>query len=210
MERKYMVHHGGSYNYPRLTFKIDNDPNRALSLDYFNTRYWHGAYGNTINGIHIIMNEANNENPDEYYKEWYIAPLILDEWVKEKLIVNVDGYVKYYMNDQLMGEEFFDGLNLKDAKKFSVEISPYGWWTGNYHYMDDFHLSTPATSISDDFNDGVINAEIWRTPVNPDGVREEDGITHEPPHFTWATSYCVPAMSLPRSWQASFEPSQWM
>ena len=176
MERKYMVHHGGSYNYPGLTFKIDNDPNRTLTLGYFNTRYWRGAYGNSINGIHIIMNEAKNDNPDEYYKEWYIAPLILDEWVKEKLIINVDGYVKYYMNDQLMGEEFFDGLNLKDAKKVSVEISPYGWWTGHYHYMDDFHLSTPATSISDDFNDGVINTDIWRTPINPDGVREEDGI----------------------------------
>ena len=58
-----------------------------------------------------------------------------------------------------------------------VEISPYGWWTGHYMYMDDFKLTIDGTVIiDDDFNDGIINLDSWQAPVNPDGVREEDGI----------------------------------
>ena len=42
--------------------------------------------------------------------------------------------------------------------------------------MDDFKITTPATTISDNFNDGVIDLNIWQQPANPSGVREEDGI----------------------------------
>ena len=44
--------------------------------------------------------------------------------------------------------------------------------------MDDFSLKTPATSVSDNFNNGEIDLTIWEQPVNPDGVYEEDGYLH--------------------------------
>ena len=75
-----------------------------------------------------------------------------------------------------MGEETFDQLGLQDAKTVTVNFHPYGWWTGHYHYMDDLKLTLPDKTIIDDFDDGVIDTSIWQAPVNPDGVREEDGI----------------------------------
>ena len=80
------------------------------------------------------------------------------------------------MNGEYMGEHQFDDMNLDKATCFYIDISPFGWYPGHYHYMDDFTVSTPSSFITDNFNDGVIDLGIWQTPVNPDGVREEDGI----------------------------------
>ncbi|MBP5770117.1 MAG: leucine-rich repeat domain-containing protein [Bacteroidaceae bacterium] len=179
MERKYLVHHGGSYNYPKVNFIFDNDDDRRLSICYYNAGWWYASYSYSINGIYILSDEPNSDNHTDngLYKEWYIAPVILDEWVTEKLIINSDGRVQYYMNDQYMGEERFDALNMQNSTSMVVEISPWGWWTGHYMYMDDFKLTIDGTVIiNDDFNDGVINLDSWQAPVNPDGVREEDGI----------------------------------
>jgi len=179
MERKYLIHHHNKYNYPTVTFHFDYD-DRGLVLGYFDTDYYEG-YGKKLQGIYIFSvkdgrDGTNYHEKKNHTKEWYIAPVVLDQWVKEKIVINDDGRIQYYMNDQYMGEEVFDQLPLKEAQTIRVSISPWGWWTGMYEYMDDFSLTTPAASISDDFNDGVINTNIWRAPVNPDGVREEDGI----------------------------------
>ena len=171
MERKYKVHHGGNYHEPQIILDFGNK--QVLHVGYLKMNWW-GDYSHTKHGIHIIAGDdwakANEENV------WYIAPTIADEWVTEKLIVDLDGKVQYYMNGQYMGEKTFTGIDLSNAKMVSIQARPYGWWTGHSHYMDDFSLTTPFTSISDDFNDGVLDTNIWLTPVNPDGVREEDGI----------------------------------
>lgn len=181
MTRKLYVHHYGDYNYSGITFAFNNGKN--LDLRYFNTDYWQDG-SHSIRGIYIMSSNAD-ENIDDYgdyhnasrhTKEWYVAPIILDEWFTEKLIIHTDGRVQYYLNDEYMGEEVFDGLNLSEASSFNLEISPWGWWTGMYTYMDDFYLSTPSVTYSDNFNDGVIDLSIWKQPINPDGVREEDGI----------------------------------
>ena len=181
MTRRLYVHHNDDYNYSGITFAFNNGKN--LDLRYFNTDYWQD-WSHSIRGIYIMSSNADDNVNDygDYHdanrhtKEWYIAPIIQDEWFTEKLVIHTDGRVQYYLNDEYMGEEVFDGLNLSEASSFNLEISPWGWWTGMYTYMDDFYLSTPSATYSDNFNDGVIDLSIWKEPINPDGVREEDGI----------------------------------
>ena len=81
------------------------------------------------------------------------------------------------MNGLFMGEKVFDvDPDLINAPRVYLDINPWGWWVGHYQYMDDFKITTPAVTISDNFDDGILDTNIWQTPVNPDGVREEDGI----------------------------------
>ncbi len=182
MQRKYYVksrgdvstswegHTSDNYAYPTMKFKFDNG--QSLYIGYYNAYYWDNSRQKTIKGVHII---SENEN-HTITKDWYIQPRISGEWVNEKLILTNDGYVKYYSNGVLMGEESFEQLDLSNVSTFIVDMDPYGWWYTHYHYMDDFILSTPSTFINDSFDDGVIDLNIWQAPVNPDGVREEDGI----------------------------------
>jgi len=173
MERKYWIKHGTAYNYPEFTYTFDN--NKTLTVGYFNSGYW-GSYSNSIVGIHIISASGGWFHDSNYRtKDWYIAPVVLEEWVSERVIIDFDGKVKYYMNGEYMGEEQFD-LDLHNATSFNLKISSWGWWTGHQHFMDDFKLKTPAITISDNFDDDVIDLNIWKEPVNPDGLREEDGI----------------------------------
>ena len=181
MTRKLLVHHGGSYNYPEISFGFDNG--KLLTLGYYNTGYWMDSYNNSQSGIHIISANTMEHgpfwgvgNPNAQTKDWSISPVILDEWFTEKLIINANGHIQYYLNNKYMGEEVFDDLNLGEASSFQLKIQPYGWWTGHYTYMDDFYLSTPVVTYSDNFNDGIIDLNIWKEPINPDGLREEDGI----------------------------------
>ena len=179
MERKYLVHHGGAYNYPAIHFFFDNG--QSLSIGYFRAYYW-GGWSGSIQGIHIISAPFDGydihwapDAPGEK-KDWYVAPVVLDEWVNEKIIIYPSGRVQYYMNDEYMGEELFDLLHLEEVGSLYVMMEPAGWWTGHYHYVDDFFLKTPAATISDNFDDGVIDLNIWNAPANPDGVFEQNGI----------------------------------
>ena len=183
LERKYLVHHsyrdwyGGYYCYSNIALIFDN--NACFNVGYYNTYYFNNQYvSESYSGVHFLYrSDIQSVGIDNANFDWNISPLVLDEWVQEKLIVSLDGHVKYYMNGNYMGEKTFDiGSDLNNATTVSIDVEPYGWWTGHYQYMDDFKIVTPATTISDNFNDGVLNPEIWQTPVNPDGVREEEGI----------------------------------
>ena len=186
MTRKVLIHHGGwyynggYYRYPTAILFFDND--KVLTVGYYDADYWFGSYNNSEKGIHVILsNKTGDEGNgagdlDHQIKDWYIAPNILDEWFTEKLVIHTDGRVQYFLNDEYKGEEVFDELNLSEVSSFKLLFSPYGWWTGHYTYMDDFYLSTPVVTYSDNFNDGIIDLNIWKKPINPDGLREEDGI----------------------------------
>lgn len=175
MERKYLLQHANQYNYMNVTFQFDN--NTTLTTGYYDSHYWDGSYYNHLHGIHIISaKDGWYHDPQYRTHDWYVAPIILGEWVDEKVIINHDGRVKYYINNEYMGEELFDKLDLERASTVIVDIDPWGWWTGQKHYTDDFKITTSSSAISDNFNDGVIDLNIWQAPVNPDGVREEDGI----------------------------------
>ncbi|MBR6455828.1 MAG: pilus assembly protein N-terminal domain-containing protein, partial [Prevotella sp.] len=171
LQRKYRIHNGSGYNEPAIHLDFGNG--QVLHVGYLDTGWW-GDYSHTMHGVYIIAGEdwvkASGEDV------WRVASTIKDQWVTEKLIVDFNGKVKYYMNGELMGEHTFPGLDLSEAKDVSLDFSPFGWWTGHSHYMDDFSLTTPLASVSDDFNDGVLDADLWQEPVNPDGVIEEGGI----------------------------------
>lgn len=177
LERKYLVHHSGQYCEPSISLDFDN--NVSLSVRYFNTLYYHGAYqSEPYQGVHIVFSHDGFDCTNNPADDWFVAPLSLDQWVEEKLIINMEsGNVKYYVNGSYKGDFMFNvGSRLSDATTVTVNIYPNGWWTGHYHYMDDFKIVTPVATVSDNFNDGILDPSIWRTPANPDGVREEDGI----------------------------------
>ena len=182
MQRKYWINSvssgagsywGGNvkYAYQRSNFWLDND--MWISIEYHNGYYWNGSW----NGEHLgIFIQAGKNPMRDTAEEWYIGPLIKEQWVDEKIEIDQNGTIRYYMNGNLIGEHLFNELDLTDATNLEFDMDPYGWWYYHYHYMDDFKLFTPSSHITDDFNDGVIDLNIWQAPVNPDGVREEDGI----------------------------------
>lgn len=176
LEREYKVWSSGDYStswegktsanyaYPTIALVFDND--QSISIGYYNTYYW-TSRSDRVFGIYIITGG----------QEQYVQARIVDEWVKEKFVINGNGVVRYYTNDVFMGEWTFY-LDLASAHSVRVVGNPFGWWYTHYHYMDDFSLKTPATSVSDSFNDGEIDLTVWEQPVNPDGVYEEDGYLH--------------------------------
>lgn len=181
LERKYMVDSHGdvstnwegrtsdNYAYQSLRLLFDND--RSLQIGYLNAYYWDDSRTTKRQGVYIISYQG-----DKKIKEWYIEPRRNNTWIKEKIVIEKTGKVRYYSDDNSMGEEIFSELELENAKNVFVDVDPYGWWYTHYHHMDDFKLTTPAKVISDNFDDGIINTNIWQQPKNPDGVREEDGI----------------------------------
>ena len=180
MERKYLVNNVNNYCYQTSSFRMDNGV--QLQIRYYNTNYWQGSSSNSHHGIFIAVGRCEDVNWDwdvsdcEYFYEWYIGPVVTDEWVNEKIVIDNNGDVQYFMNGENMGTHHFDMLTMDNAQTVTFDIHPYGWWTGHHHYMDDWKLTVPGQTISDNFNDGVIDTNIWQTPTYPDGVFEEDGI----------------------------------
>ncbi len=179
MERKYWVktvndyYNNSFYNpmrfsYQEFRFSFDNGTNVVIM--YHNGNYWNDTYSNSHLGVFVNVSRNGQK------EEWYISPLIKEEWIDEKIVINNNGTIHYWMNGEDMGTHQFGLLNLDDAKDVAITMSPYGWWYTHYHYMDDFKLLTPSVYITDDFNDGILDNYIWQTPINPDGVREENGI----------------------------------
>ena len=185
IERKYKVHHaynidwyGDYFCYSNITLQFDTNDS-GITVGYYNTFYFNGQYvDEPYNGVHFLyLRDLSHQGVENANFDWNIASLILDEWVQEKIVVNLNGHVKYYMNGLFMGEKVFDvDPDLINAPRVYLDINPWGWWVGHYQYMDDFKITTPAVTISDNFDDGILDTNIWQTPVNPDGVREEDGI----------------------------------
>ena len=180
MERRYLVntvndyYNNSFYNPERFSYQesvINLSNGIYIAVRYHNANYWEGTYDKSHLGVFLAV--GTNESTEE---EWYISPLVKNEWISEKIVIDCDGTIQYYMNGINMGTHQFSQLDLENVNSLTLSFNPYGWWYTHYHYMDDFKISTPATTISDSFDDGVINPDIWKQPANPDGVREEDGI----------------------------------
>ena len=181
MERRYLVNKANNYCYPATCFRMDN--NLQLEIRYFNTDHYQGSYSVTRHGIYIAVGRCEDVNFDwnvkdcDYFDAWRVCAVTTDQWVNEKIEFDESGNVSYYMNGKYMGTHMFEMLKkLAGSKTVTFDINPYGWYTGQHHYMDDLKLTLPGRTISDNFNDGVIDSKIWQTPTNPSGVREEGGI----------------------------------
>lgn len=174
LERKYWIkdYNYGQWSEPRIELQFDNG--KSLIVGYVSQDWW-GTYSCTMHGLVICTNETWMK-PSLVDSLWQVTPVVHDKWIDEKVVINANGTVRYYMDGEYMGEHHFNNLNLNEATSFNFVMNPYGWWYTHCHYMDDFKISTPSTYISDNFDDGVIDLNIWQTPNNPDGVREEDGI----------------------------------
>lgn len=95
MERKYLVHRGGQYNSPEAIFEFDNGKN--LHVSYIDTQYWNDRY-QSKKGLYMFLTSKDYDWTDKSIQEWYISSEVWDEWVKEKIIINTDGRIQYYMN----------------------------------------------------------------------------------------------------------------
>ena len=174
MARKYLVNtnRGDHYCYQQSLIYLDNGT--YIEIRYHDADYWNGSYSYSHHGIFVAAYKSGENSIAA--EEWFIAPVVKNEWINEKIIIGSDGTVQYFMNGTDMGTHQFDKISFEGAQNLTLGFSPYGWWYTHYHYMDNFKIITPATEIIDNFNDGILNSDIWKTPVNPDGVREEEGI----------------------------------
>ena len=202
MERRYLVNKANKYCYPATCFRMDNG--LQLEIRYFNTDHYQGSYSQTRHGIYIAVGRCEDVNFDwnvkdcDYFDAWYVCPVTTDQWVNEKIEFDANGNVHYYMNGKDMGTHQFEMLKkLANSKTLTFDINPYGWYTGQHHYMDDLKLILPGRTISDNFNDGVLDSNIWQTPTNPSGVREEDGyVKTEQVRTDWPFHLRTKALSL--------------
>ncbi len=169
IERKYLVHWNNNYCSPDFKIIFDNDKH-GVRIGYDNEHYV-GASG-------LILYAANDVDrifDEELYGQWNMGSVLTDEWVNEKIVFTSDGNVAYYQNGSLLLSESVSVLGIKNAKSIRFDFNPYGWWTGHYHYMDDLKVTINGKLVIDDTFD-YFDYNVWEEPVNPDGVKTEDGI----------------------------------
>lgn len=177
LERDYYVFSDGAnssstrYCHPEIRLVFDN--NQRIWIGYYNTYYW-TSYSTGRQGVYMMCGESDDRTKAS--EEWYLQPRIFGEWVHEKLIISAEGKAQYFSNGELVGEHEFTTLNLRGASNFYFEMDPWGWWYNHYHFMDDFKLTTPYQTITDDFEEGELDLSLWEQPVNPDGVFVEEGV----------------------------------
>lgn len=179
IQRKYLIKNpnGDSYMYPRMSLCFDNGT--FLHIGYYNTSYYDGWYhGDRLWGTFIYPSSGSN-----YYNERTEEPWIpcdqaeLNTWVNEKILVYSNSDVDYYVNDVYLGTYSFATLDLTSASSFYLQCTPEGASSNYEHWMDDFSINlSNGYSYSDSFDGAKLNMSFWEVPVNPAGVKVEDGV----------------------------------
>ena len=173
VERKYKVHFANEYSLPGWTIILDNT--KKVEVIYMNYVY-HDAHKGK--GLHVAVGESNDNwmSHEQWSKAtiWNLGNVLKDQWVSEKVEIDVDGTLRYYQNGTLMRTGNFPELKLENVKSFRLAFGPGGWWTGHYHYMSNLKITAGENVITDDFS--KFNNDLWQRPKNPDGVRVEGGI----------------------------------
>ena len=160
LERKYYVNSSANGSHANQSFSLVFDDEQSITIGYYNNTY------DGKNGVYLYCNG----------KEWYLHPRIVGEWVQEKVIITPSGEITYYSNGELIGENVFENFDLSETEGFFVQMSPGGWYTGHEHFMDDFKLTTPLRTISDDFNNGSMDLSFWEKPKFANSVYVEDSV----------------------------------
>lgn len=174
LTRSYWLKQEGNYNDQSIALHFDNG--KYLFVTYLNTEFWDDSYSNSRHGIYLLSSNAEFKDYKYRIQEAFVHDVVQETWVEERLVLSHDGTVRYYMNDELLCDMLFDGLDLSSATTVAIEMTPYGWWTTHHHYMDHFAVTTPAVSVSDEFDSGSLDLSVWQPPANPDGVFVEDGV----------------------------------
>lgn len=175
IERKYKVHFANQYSLPGWAISLDNK--KRVEIIYMNYVYNDAHKGK---GLHVAVGYSDSQGQFMSHEQWSKANIwdfgtaLVDQWVDEKIEIDVDGTLNYYQNGRLLKSGKFAELNLENVKSFRISFSTSGWWTGHYHYMSDLKITIGETVITDDFS--KFNTDLWQNPANPDGVRVEGGV----------------------------------
>lgn len=167
IERKYYIHWANNYCSPDFKI-IFNDGTQGIRIGYFNESY--------INEYGLILFDCSDVNSiEQLYNKWNMGSATTDEWVNEKIVLSTDGIVTYYQNGSLLASQSITAWGIEDVKSIKLDFCPYGWWTEHYQYMDDLKITIDGKVIINDQFD-YFDYNVWEEPINPDGVRTEDGI----------------------------------
>jgi len=146
IERDVLLHHkynqtfqGGKIFFSNRMALIFNN-GETIEIGYFWDEYaklygTHVTYGITTpnqNNGYIFSNVHTREKINEN--------IIFDNWFKEKLVINRNGIIKYYVNNVLAAEKNI-GILLQNGNSFTMRFNPYAWWTGHYQHFDNFLIS---------------------------------------------------------------------
>ena len=127
IERDVFLHKANENYTPKMEYTFDNG--YIIQIIYRNDS-WSNIYGFCLSFVKdgkLVKKEIN------------MKPLILDKWFKEKIIINRDGTVKYYIDGNLIKEESIGNL-INTASSYRLLLDTYGWWTGHKHYFDNFKM----------------------------------------------------------------------
>ena len=167
------MHFANEYSLPGWTIILDN--NKRVEIIYMNYVYNDAHKGK---GLHVAVGESNDVmmTHEQWSKAtvWNLGKALTDQWVDEKVVIDEDGTLYYYQNGSLLKSGKFPELKMDNVKSFRLSFNPNGWWTGHYHYMSNLKISAGENVITDDFS--KFNNDLWKNPVNPDGVRVEGGV----------------------------------
>ena len=180
MQRKYLIQnpYGSYYMYPRMSLCFDNGT--YLHIGYYNTSYYDGWYhgsNDRLRGTFIYPSNGINYS-DRLEEPWMPCDLAeTNTWVNEKIIIYPNSDVDYYVDDIYLGTYSFATLNLESAGSFYLQCTPEGASSNYEHWMDDFSISlSNGYSHSDSFEGTKLDMSFWEVPVNPAGVKVEDGV----------------------------------
>lgn len=126
IEREVLLHKGGENYTPRTEITFDNGS--KILIMYRNDQYSYKY------GIYLFY-VANDKTLDEVN----MCPLILNEWFKEKIVINRNGNISYYIDDKLIKEDTIK-CAIKETMTYSLLFDTYGWYTGHRHYFDNFKI----------------------------------------------------------------------
>lgn len=138
LERRAFLHPEPSgddfYYYGKTAFEFDNTS--RFRVIYYKTDYYDGDYqSDRLEGMYLEYEDATN---NQY--RIFLSESITNEWFDEKIIFNaITNELQYFVNGLLKSNIVLDN-SFHDANTFHLEFNSYGWWTGHYHYMDDFDL----------------------------------------------------------------------
>lgn len=169
IDREFLIHDqyhnsawGDRYFYGNINIKINGSDDNYVGLWYYDDDYEnrHGTY------LRVQLNGEVNETR--------ICDARFDAWIKEKIILDIsDESLSYYLNDTLVSLLNVPNIASQQMDYYTVRFKPDGWWTGHYHNMDYVNINVLA-SLSDNFNDSVIDTTLWTYQGST--VYEDEGL----------------------------------
>lgn len=152
IKRKVLVHSGGEYTYHNLGVYLNTDATPVFAISYLNTLYYDGGYqGAALNGIYTTSAAGVRTKLND---------AIWDTWFDEEIVYDpTSGQLNYKINNATVNSVNVGLLPVAATNNILLGISPYGWWTGHYHYMDDISVSqASANAVCGTANNSTFHA----------------------------------------------------